>query len=179
MPSHGLVEVRVEGANGETVDALYELVDEQGQLADQRGPDPAGRGRHRGVCLTAPPCDPSRPGEPRPAGERRRAPPASVPRRLAFLVQVDARMMTPLLPAIAHSLATSVTAMGLAMTLYMLPYGLSPVLLRPARRSDGRDPGRALGGDRLRRRRPSSPARLTTSSGSTRCASSRGLRWRR
>ena len=27
---HGLVEVRVEGANGETVDALYELVDEQG-----------------------------------------------------------------------------------------------------------------------------------------------------
>jgi predicted MFS family arabinose efflux permease len=33
-------------------------------------------------------------------------------------------MMTPLLPAIAGSLATSVTAMGLAMTLYMLPYGL-------------------------------------------------------
>jgi uncharacterized protein DUF4864 len=30
-PSHGLVEVRVEGANGETVDALYEVVDEQGQ----------------------------------------------------------------------------------------------------------------------------------------------------
>jgi Domain of unknown function (DUF4864) len=28
--SHGLVEVRVEGANGEIVDALYELVDEQG-----------------------------------------------------------------------------------------------------------------------------------------------------
>ena len=27
---HGLVEVRVEGANGEIVDALYELVDEQG-----------------------------------------------------------------------------------------------------------------------------------------------------
>ena len=27
----GFVEVRVEGANGETVDALYELVDEQGQ----------------------------------------------------------------------------------------------------------------------------------------------------
>ena len=27
---HGFVEVRVEGANGETVDALYELVDEQG-----------------------------------------------------------------------------------------------------------------------------------------------------
>jgi uncharacterized protein DUF4864 len=30
-PGHGLVEVHVEGANGETVDALYELVDEQGQ----------------------------------------------------------------------------------------------------------------------------------------------------
>ena len=27
---HGFVEVRVEGANGETVDALYELVDEHG-----------------------------------------------------------------------------------------------------------------------------------------------------
>lgn len=29
--AHGLVEVRIEGASGETVDALYELVDEQGQ----------------------------------------------------------------------------------------------------------------------------------------------------
>ena len=28
--AHGLVEVRVDGANGGTVDALYELVDEQG-----------------------------------------------------------------------------------------------------------------------------------------------------
>jgi hypothetical protein len=27
---HGLVQVRVDGANGQTVDALYELVDEQG-----------------------------------------------------------------------------------------------------------------------------------------------------
>jgi len=43
---------------------------------------------------------------------------------LAFLVQVDVRMMTPLLPTIARSLDTSVSAMGLAMTLYMLPYGL-------------------------------------------------------
>jgi predicted MFS family arabinose efflux permease len=42
---------------------------------------------------------------------------------LAFLVQVDVRMMTPLLPTIARSLGTSVTAMGLAMMLYMLPYG--------------------------------------------------------
>jgi Domain of unknown function (DUF4864) len=29
-PDHGLVQVRVDGANGQTVDALYELVDEQG-----------------------------------------------------------------------------------------------------------------------------------------------------
>src|SRR5262249_53460138 len=28
---HGLVQVRVDGANGQTVDALYELVDEQGR----------------------------------------------------------------------------------------------------------------------------------------------------
>jgi predicted MFS family arabinose efflux permease len=50
---------------------------------------------------------------------------------LAFLVQTDARMMTPLLPAIAHSLSTSVTAMGLAMTLYMLPYGFCQFLYGP------------------------------------------------
>jgi uncharacterized protein DUF4864 len=30
-PSHGRVEVRVEGTNGETIDALYELVGERGQ----------------------------------------------------------------------------------------------------------------------------------------------------
>jgi hypothetical protein len=29
-PAHGFVEVRVEGRNGETVDALYEMVEEQG-----------------------------------------------------------------------------------------------------------------------------------------------------
>ena len=50
---------------------------------------------------------------------------------LAFLVQVDVRMMTPLLPTIAHSLGTSVTAMGLAMMLYMLPYGLCQFLYGP------------------------------------------------
>jgi predicted MFS family arabinose efflux permease len=46
---------------------------------------------------------------------------------LAFLVQVDVRMMTPLLPAMAESLRTSVAGMGLAMTLYMLPYGLCQI----------------------------------------------------
>jgi predicted MFS family arabinose efflux permease len=50
---------------------------------------------------------------------------------LAFLVQVDARMMTPLLPAIAQSLETSVTAMGFAMMLYMLPYGLFQFVYGP------------------------------------------------
>jgi hypothetical protein len=29
-PDHGLVQVRIDGTNGQTVDALYELVDEQG-----------------------------------------------------------------------------------------------------------------------------------------------------
>ena len=40
-------------------------------------------------------------------------------------------MMTPLLPTIAHSLGTSVTAMGLAMMLYMLPYGVCQFLYGP------------------------------------------------
>ena len=50
---------------------------------------------------------------------------------LAFLVQVDVRMMSPLLPEMARSLQTSVTAMGLAMTLYMLPYGLCQLIYGP------------------------------------------------
>lgn len=43
---------------------------------------------------------------------------------LAFLVQVDARVMSPLLPAMAQALGASVAGVGLAMTAYMLPYGL-------------------------------------------------------
>lgn len=58
-------------------------------------------------------------------------PPLPLLAALGFLVQVDARMMTPLLPTIARSLDTSVTAMGFAMTLYMLPYGLFQVLYGP------------------------------------------------
>jgi len=50
---------------------------------------------------------------------------------VAFLVEMDVRMMTPLLPTIAHSLGTSVTGIGLAMTLYMLPYGLCQFLYGP------------------------------------------------
>jgi predicted MFS family arabinose efflux permease len=44
---------------------------------------------------------------------------------------MDVRMMTPLLPTIAHSLGTSVTGIGLAMTLYMLPYGLCQFFYGP------------------------------------------------
>jgi predicted MFS family arabinose efflux permease len=50
---------------------------------------------------------------------------------IAFLVQVDVRMMTPLLPTIAHSLGTTVTGIGLAMTLYMLPYGFCQFVYGP------------------------------------------------
>ena len=128
---HGLVEVRVEGANGETVDALYELVDEQGSWringvltrpvggATAARPDGAPRrGRRDRVTSDVP-------------GARGRLAPLPLLTALAFLVQVDVRMMTPLLPTIAHSLGTSVTAMGLAMMLYMLPYGLCQFFYGP------------------------------------------------
>ncbi len=64
-------------------------------------------------------------------GARGRLAPLPLLTALAFLVQVDVRMMTPLLPTIAHSLGTSVTAMGLAMMLYMLPYGLCQFFYGP------------------------------------------------
>ena len=50
---------------------------------------------------------------------------------LAFIVQVDARMLTPLLPTMAASLGTSVAAVGLAATAYMLPYGFCQFLYGP------------------------------------------------
>jgi predicted MFS family arabinose efflux permease len=50
---------------------------------------------------------------------------------IAFLVEMDVRMMTPLLPTIARSLGTNVTGVGLAMTFYMLPYGLCQFLYGP------------------------------------------------
>lgn len=64
-------------------------------------------------------------------GASRRLAPLPLLTALAFLVQVDVRMMTPLLPTIAHSLGTSVTAMGLAMMFYMLPYGLCQFFYGP------------------------------------------------
>ena len=65
------------------------------------------------------------------AGTARALAPLPLLTALGFLVQVDVRMMTPLLPAIAQSLGTSVTAMGLAMTLYMLPYGFFQFVYGP------------------------------------------------
>lgn len=43
---------------------------------------------------------------------------------LAFLVTLDSRLLTPLLPVMAAALEASVAAVGLAATAYMLPYGL-------------------------------------------------------
>ena len=50
---------------------------------------------------------------------------------LAFLVTVDTRMISPLLPVMAESLGTSVSAIGLAVTAYMLPYGFCQLLYGP------------------------------------------------
>src|SRR5581483_10270228 len=78
------------------------------------------------------------------AGRRagRRPGPAPLPllTALAFLVQVDVRLMTPLLPSMAESLRTSIAAMGLAMTLYMLPYGLCQLVYGPLADRLGRIP---------------------------------------
>jgi len=48
--------------------------------------------------------------------------------------------MTPLLPSMAESLRTSIAAMGLAMTLYMLPYGLCQLAYGPLADRLGRIP---------------------------------------
>jgi predicted MFS family arabinose efflux permease len=50
---------------------------------------------------------------------------------LAFFVNVDSRIVPPLLPAMAQSLSASATAMGLAMTAYTLPYGFCQFLYGP------------------------------------------------
>jgi predicted MFS family arabinose efflux permease len=57
--------------------------------------------------------------------------PLSLLTAIAFLVEMDVRMMTPLLPTIAQSLGTSVAGIGLTMTLYMLPYGLCQFFYGP------------------------------------------------
>ncbi len=65
--------------------------------------------------------------------ERRGAGLAALPllTALAFLVTVDVRMLTPLLPTMAASLGTTVAAVGLAVTAYMLPYGFCQFLYGP------------------------------------------------
>jgi DHA1 family 2-module integral membrane pump EmrD-like MFS transporter len=87
-------------------------------------------------------------------------------------------MMTPLLPTIAHSLATSVTAMGLAMTLYMLPYGFCQFFYGPL--------GDRVGAIRVVRWAAIGFGVGTLLTGQaphvlwpTRCASSRESSWRR
>ena len=97
-----------------------------GRAAAARAADPSGDARR----MNAPRDRAGAPGAgggPRPRGVS----PLPCLTALAFLVTVDSRMMTPLLPAMAQSLATSVTAMGLAMTAYMLPYGLCQFVYGP------------------------------------------------
>ncbi|HZS34232.1 MAG TPA: MFS transporter [Methylomirabilota bacterium] len=74
------------------------------------------------------------------AGRRAGPAPLLLLTALAFLVQVDVRLMTPLLPSMAESLRTSIAAMGLAMTLYMLPYGLCQLVYGPLADRLGRIP---------------------------------------
>ncbi len=50
---------------------------------------------------------------------------------VAFLVTVDVRMITPLLPTMAASLDTTVAAIGLAVTAYTLPYGFCQFVYGP------------------------------------------------
>jgi predicted MFS family arabinose efflux permease len=50
---------------------------------------------------------------------------------LAFLVNVDTRMISPLLPTMAASLGTTVSAIGLAVTAYLLPYGCFQLVYGP------------------------------------------------
>ncbi|HEV2125188.1 MAG TPA: MFS transporter, partial [Chloroflexota bacterium] len=49
----------------------------------------------------------------------------------AFLVSIDARMVAPLLPAIADSVAASIPATAFIVTAYALPYGLFQIAYGP------------------------------------------------
>lgn len=50
---------------------------------------------------------------------------------MSFLVFVDARILTPLLPSISDSLGSSPGAVGLAMTTYSFAYGLGQLIFGP------------------------------------------------
>ena len=82
------------------------------------------------------------------------APPAVASRRLlvvimaaVFMVSAEARVISPLLPAIAHEFHTSVAQTGLLITAYTLPYGLCQIVYGPLadRFSRQRVMGTALG----------------------------------
>lgn len=49
----------------------------------------------------------------------------------AFLVTLDRAIFAPLLPALAHDLHGSISATGLAVTFYVIPYGLFQLLYGP------------------------------------------------
>lgn len=49
----------------------------------------------------------------------------------AFLVSLDRSIFAPLLPAIAHDLQTTIGAAGLAVTAYVVPYGLFQLFYGP------------------------------------------------
>jgi predicted MFS family arabinose efflux permease len=67
--------------------------------------------------------------------------PASVPRAVrqalfalscaAFLVNLDRAIFAPLLPALAHDLHSTIAGTGLAVTFYVIPYGLFQLLYGP------------------------------------------------
>jgi predicted MFS family arabinose efflux permease len=59
---------------------------------------------------------------------------------LAFLVNVDARILAPVLPSIATSLGATAGAVGLAMTSYALSYGTGQLVYGPLSDRLGRIP---------------------------------------
>ncbi len=75
----------------------------------------------------------------------------------AFIVSAEARVVAPLLPAIAASLGVSVAAAGSAVTLYLLPYGLCQLVYGPL-------------GDRLGKLRLIRSAMVVLAAGTAACA---------
>lgn len=66
----------------------------------------------------------------------------------AFVVSLDSRVITPVLPAIAEDLGTTTGGAGLIVTAYLLPYGLLQLVYGPLADRVGRVPvvAVALGG---------------------------------
>jgi MFS family permease len=50
---------------------------------------------------------------------------------MSFLVFVDVRILTPVLPSIADSLGSSPGSVGLAMTTYSFAYGIGQLIFGP------------------------------------------------